>query len=366
MTTNRIPSFSAATPHARHYTVGQTFGTTLPAATGGDGMLSYTIGPALPRGLSLSGTTISGSPTETRTETTYTLTASDADGDSAMLTFPLAVASATAPKVTSVSITSRPSRGGDTYAAGDAIVVRVGFDRLVVADGTPRLTLGIGTATRAAALTSSAPHSLDFRYTVVAGDRDADGISVAAHALDLAGDSVRGTDGVHAHLDLGSHAIAHKVDGRLAGVSAGPAVSGVSIDSSPRDGTAYRAGKSIQVTVRFAADVSGGAPRLTLGIGAETRKAMLFATTRRARYFRYQVVAGDKDTDGISIAADALERYDATLRGTGGGAAQLGLGSHAIANAAGHRVDGGGNTARPSFGGASAVALRYTAGTAVN
>ena len=247
--------------------------------------------------------------------------------------------------------------------------MRVGFDRLVVAGGTPRLTLGIGTATRAAALTSSAPHSLDFRYTVVAGDRDADGISVAAHALDLAGDSVRGTDGVHAHLDLGSHAIAaaaHKVDGRLAGVSAGPAVSGISIDSSPRDGTAYRAGESIQVTVRFAADVSGGAPRLTIGIGAETRKATLFATTSRARYFRYRVVAGDKDTDGISIAADALERNGATLRGIGGGAVQLGLGRHAIGNAAGHLVDGGGNTVRSSFGGASAVALRYTAGTAVN
>ena len=368
VTMNRTPSFLAAALHARRYTVGQTVGTTLPAATGGDGTLSYTIGPALPRGLSLSGTTISGSPTETRTETTYTLTASDADGDSATLTFPLAVASATAPKVTAVSITSRPSRGGDTYAAGDAIVVRVGFDRLVVAGGTPRLTLGIGTATRAAALTSSAPHSLDFRYTVVAGDRDADGISVAAHALDLAGDSVRGTDGVHAHLDLGSHAIAaaHKVDGRLAGVSAGPAVSGVSIDSSPRDGTAYRAGESIQVTVRFAADVSGGAPRLTIGIGAETRKATLFATTSRARYFRYRVVAGDKDTDGISIAADALERNGATLRGTGGGAVRLGLGRHAISNAAGHLVDGGGNTVRPSFGGTSAVALRYTAGTAVN
>lgn len=138
--------------------------------------------------------------------------------------------------------------------------MRVGFDRLVVAGGTPRLTLGIGTATRAAAPTSSTPHSLDFRYTVVAGDRDADGISVVAHALDLAGDSVRGTDGVHAHLDLGSRATAHKVDGRLAAVSAGQAVSGVSIDSSPRDGTAYRAGESIQVTVRFAADVSGGAP----------------------------------------------------------------------------------------------------------
>ena len=371
VTPNRTPSFASTTTHARRYLVGQPVFAALPAATGGDGRLAYTIDPALPRGLSLDyGNTIVGSPTGTSTETTYTLTARDADGDSATLTFPLAVASATAPKVTSVSITSRPSRGGDTYAAGDAIVVRIGFDRLVVAGGTPRLVLGIGTATRAAALTSSAPRSLDFRYTVVAADRDADGICVAAHALELAGGSVRGTDGVHAHLDLGSHAFAnaaaHKVDGSLGAVPAGPAVSGVRIDSSPRDGNAYRAGESIQVTVTFAADVTGSAPGLALGIGAETRKATPFASTARARYFKYQVAAGDKDTDGISVGADALRMYGATLRGTGGGAAQLGLGSHAIADAAGHRVDGRGTTTRPSFSGASAVALRYTAGTAVD
>ena len=356
---------------------------TLPAATGGDGTLSHTIRPALPAGLVLGTTapTITGTPTAAKTETTYTLTAHDADGDTATFAFPLAVARTDAPKVTSVSVTSGPSRGGRTYAAGDAIVVRVGFDKLVVTGGTPRLALGIGTATRQASFdrTSSTPRSLDFRYTVVAADRDPDGISVAEHALTLAGDRVRGPAGVHAHLDLGSHAFAnasaHKVDGSLAALVAGPAVSAVTITSSPTRGDAYRADENIVVQVRFTGNVlqfagdaveRGLKTTLALGVGTATRQARAAALGTRTLNFRYTVVTGDRDPDGISIAADALALDGVTLRGIGGEVAQLDLGSNPIADAAGHLVDGGGTATRPSFGSPTAVALTYTAGTAVD
>ena len=59
-----------------------------------------------------------------KAEAIYTLTATDIDGDADTLTFPLAVSGADAPKVTYLDIISRPSRSSDTYAAGDAIVVR--------------------------------------------------------------------------------------------------------------------------------------------------------------------------------------------------------------------------------------------------
>ena len=69
---------------------------TLPEATGGDGALVYSISPALPAGLTLSGRILTGTPAE-RTEqapTTYTYTVSDSDSDSTtsdtdMLTFVL-------------------------------------------------------------------------------------------------------------------------------------------------------------------------------------------------------------------------------------------------------------------------------------
>ncbi len=65
----------------------------LPAATGGNAPVTYSLAPALPAGLTFNaGTrTVSGTPSAAMAETTYTLTATDADGDTATLTFPAAV-----------------------------------------------------------------------------------------------------------------------------------------------------------------------------------------------------------------------------------------------------------------------------------
>ena len=58
---------------------------TLPAATGGNGTVSYSLSPALPSGLSFNTTTrvLSGTPTAAQGETTYTYTVSDADNHTA-------------------------------------------------------------------------------------------------------------------------------------------------------------------------------------------------------------------------------------------------------------------------------------------
>ena len=69
---------------------------TLPAATGGNGSLTYTISPALPAGLSFDAATrvLSGTPTGTQAAAEYTYTVSDADADQDTLTFTIAVAAA--------------------------------------------------------------------------------------------------------------------------------------------------------------------------------------------------------------------------------------------------------------------------------
>ena len=54
---------------------------TLPTATGGNGALSYGITPALPNGLTLSGNTLSGTPTAMQAAITYTYTVRDSDTD---------------------------------------------------------------------------------------------------------------------------------------------------------------------------------------------------------------------------------------------------------------------------------------------
>ena len=66
---------------------------TLPAATGGDGVVTYGLKPALPSGVSFDGATrrIAGTPGARQAPTPYTYTAEDADGDAATLTFRISV-----------------------------------------------------------------------------------------------------------------------------------------------------------------------------------------------------------------------------------------------------------------------------------
>ena len=92
-----MPTFGSQTVAAQSYTLGVNVGTVqLPAATGGDGALSYTLTPVLPNGLSFDANTrqISGTPTATVAATPYTLTATDTDAtdpDQATLSFPITV-----------------------------------------------------------------------------------------------------------------------------------------------------------------------------------------------------------------------------------------------------------------------------------
>ena len=88
------PDFGDATVADRTYAYNEAIAPlTLPAATGGDGALAYSLAPALPAGLSFDGATrqLGGTPTAIAAATAYTYTVTDADGDSATLGFTIAV-----------------------------------------------------------------------------------------------------------------------------------------------------------------------------------------------------------------------------------------------------------------------------------
>ena len=126
------------------------------------------------------------------------------------------------PRIQSIAIASDP--GSDaTYGVGDAMEVQVTFDKAVQVDttqGTPHVTLTIGTATRNAqyARTESSGKALTFSYTVVVGDEDQDGVSISADALALNGGSITnratGEDALLTHSALGDQN-GHKVAGAL-------------------------------------------------------------------------------------------------------------------------------------------------------
>ena len=90
-----MPAFASDAAIANQtYTQNVTIDTlTLPTATGGDGALTYSLSPSLPRGLTFDAAqkTLTGTPEAVLTATEYTYTATDADGDRVSLTFMLTV-----------------------------------------------------------------------------------------------------------------------------------------------------------------------------------------------------------------------------------------------------------------------------------
>ncbi len=94
-----VPSFGDAQVPPQRYVQGLEIDPlVLPAATGGDGPLAYTLAPAWPKGLeytapadATSGGTLAGTPTVPAQAAAWTLTATDADGDPATLTFTIEV-----------------------------------------------------------------------------------------------------------------------------------------------------------------------------------------------------------------------------------------------------------------------------------
>ena len=91
---DRKPTFTAAVPPQRYWVGTAVAPLTLPAATGGDAPLTYTLTPPPPPGLTFDAAsrTLSGTPAAPADEGWCTLTATDAAGDTAALTFTLSVA----------------------------------------------------------------------------------------------------------------------------------------------------------------------------------------------------------------------------------------------------------------------------------
>ena len=240
------------------------------------------------------------------------------------------------------------------------ILAGVRFTRPVQVTGAPRLTIQVGAQARqadhvptlrAAELLSQgrgfhAPGEGDwvlFNYVVQPSDVDDDGISVPANALTLNGGSIRAVD------DNGDAGLSHdglpddptrKVDGSL-GDDRAPAISGVFVEP-PVNGT-FRRGDAITPWLGFSEGgvTVTGAPRIALRIGAKTRFATFRETPdRRTLFFEYIVEESDLDSDGISIAADAVDLNGGTIQDNAGNDADLDLGYFAFNDDPNLKVDG--------------------------
>ena len=197
---NPAPVLPAITPNDYSFVQDATVALTLPAATGGNAPITYTLAPALPAGLTFGATarTITGAPTGTLEQTTFTYTASDSDPDTravdmATRTFRITVEADTAPDFgtatideqifttdTAVDLTLPAATGGNgapySYTLDPALPAGLTFN----AAARPPTITGIPTTTLADTLfalraddSDQNSHSTDraelkFRITVVA------------------------------------------------------------------------------------------------------------------------------------------------------------------------------------------------------
>ena len=226
------------------------------------------------------------------------------------------------PRIDFLRITSTP-RVGDTYASGETIEVQVIFSEAAnvlevgVVGGEqvelerPVLQLELGcdgqTVARSARLApeDDASDTLTFRYTIEAGDCDADGVTIPANALTggaIVDYSTAANRAIRSHPELAAN-WSHKVDGVAPRPTGAPMIT-----SSPR-ATSYGIGEPITVQVPFAERIFvSGQPVLRLNIGNATRDAGFtrVASQDRIMEFQYVVQSGDGDDDGVSIAPDAI------------------------------------------------------------
>lgn len=175
-----------STPATRSYTITQptalsanAFKTDVTVNGGSDGTARVNVTGGTP------GYTYSWSPTGGSAATatglasgTYTVTIYDSN--SCYLQHHVSVgepAAVVAPTVSSVNVPANA-----TYGPGNPLNFTVNFNQAITVDttgGTPYLNLMVGSTTRQATYVSgSGSTALIFRYTVVAGDNDADGITI--------------------------------------------------------------------------------------------------------------------------------------------------------------------------------------------
>ena len=245
------------------------------------------------------------------------------------------------PAVTSIGFFGPAS--GDTYELGETIELLVEFHRAVTVSGSPLLALTIGTETRHAAYSTSWRDGrvLQFSYVVQKGDRDEDGIGIPANGLTTGGGSIRAADG-DAAADLTHAAETHwqggKVDGSLVKT---PAVEGISLVSSPARGDTYELGETVEVEVEFDRAVEAtGEPQVVLTVGTQTRYASFSGWGSETLYFEYTVQEGDRDEDGIGIAANALALNGGTIKHAGDGTTDANLTHDAVPADPTRKVDG--------------------------
>jgi len=236
------------------------------------------------------------------------------------------------PTLSGVVITSATGVQNSFVNAGDVVTLTASFNESVIVDNTsnnPTLTLALESSNPNATYTSgNNSTALVFQYTIQTGDTDSNGISIGSDALALNSATIRDAAENNAtltHSSVGNNS-GFKVD------TTPPTVDSVAITSGTNMlnnflNAADQTGSSdvVSATVTFSELVNvTGTPQLTLAIGSDNETATYDSGTgSRPLVFKYTIQAGDNDTDGISIGANAIDLDNGTISDPAGNNATL-------------------------------------------
>ncbi|AFM14725.1 hypothetical protein Turpa_4092 [Turneriella parva DSM 21527] len=254
--------------------------------------------------------TLSNPPTLV-SNTVYTLAfnCTDAAGNAATAVSRTSVTyDVTGPSVSSVS----SSTADGTYGTGGSISIQVVFNEAVTVNttgGTPQLTLGLSPTAKAVNYVSgSGTTTLNFIYTVAAGESTNDLEVNNTSALNANGGTLRDAIGNNATLTLPVGG-GTSLGGSKAIVIDGVAPTVTNITSSLADGT-YRAGQAVPIQVTFSEAVKiSGTPQITLTTtDPSTTRAIDYTSGDGTAIltFNYMVQAGDTTADLNYASTGAL------------------------------------------------------------
>lgn len=217
---------------------------------------------------------------------------------------------------------------GGSFFTGDTVTAIVRFSESIDFTGTPQLTLGIDSGNKLAncggyfiaGVENRLPAYLACTYTVVAADRDENGISIPANALSLNGGTITkdGDDTVAAVLTHNAvlASASHRVNPPI------PRVTSIPTFLSPSNGI-YRTGDAISVTLGFSEAIAvTGTPQLPLtfdGAGSDVtqqascQRATLSLFNDTVLDCRYTVASDDRDDNGFEVAANSLSLNGGTI-----------------------------------------------------
>ncbi|MFV8258078.1 Calx-beta domain-containing protein [Bdellovibrio bacteriovorus] len=205
------------------------------------------------------------------------------------------------------------------YTTAGIVPIQVHFSGPVNVTGNPTIELETGATKRLATYASGSGTSmLVFEYAVVAGDSALTLDYTGTQAINLNGGSIEPAEDVTGTADEVANLLTLPAPGAAESLSQSTPVLIRTIPEVKRlstpDTDVYLDGTSLEVIVKYDQPVTvTGNPRITIRIGSNNRIANYVTKVSPSELlFRYEVVVGDDDTDGIEMPA-AIELNGATV-----------------------------------------------------